>query len=195
MKSPCSHQVLNPWPSNPDLLWFAAIPSLQDLAIVWLHTVRPHSSGQYSGGPLCSSCQQAVWNTVKTFPEPVHLERVCRPSAWLTCSHSRARLWFLSAAPRVPNWFPIQAQCCLKSLWWWPTEVDNNGFRSEIRQISMFSRQDKQNFYGHWWEKNISCTRAVVFYILLQGYFSSIDYLLKFKFRLSLTLDVQSMMY
>ena len=152
----------------------------------------PHSSGQYSGGPLCSSCQQAVWNTVKTFPEPVHLERVCLPSAWLTCSHSRARLWFLSAAPRVPNWFPIQAQCCLKSLWWWPTEVDNNGFRSEIRQISMFSRQDKQNFYGHWWEKNISCTRAVVFYILLQGYSSSIE---EFKFRLSLTLRVQSMMH
>ena len=44
-------------------------------------------------------------------------------------------------------------------------------------------------------KKNLSCTRAVVFYILLQGYFSSIDYLLKFKFRLSLTLDVQSMMY
>ena len=32
-KSPCWHQVSNLWPSDPDLLWFAAIPSLQDLAI------------------------------------------------------------------------------------------------------------------------------------------------------------------
>ena len=29
----------------------------------------PHSSGQYSGGPLFSNHQQAVWNTVKTLPE------------------------------------------------------------------------------------------------------------------------------
>ena len=27
----------------------------------WLHTVEPHWSGQYSGGPLCSSNQQTVW--------------------------------------------------------------------------------------------------------------------------------------
>ena len=46
--------------------------------------MAPHS--QYSRGPLCSGRQQAVQITVQTFPEPVHLERVCRPSAWLTCS-------------------------------------------------------------------------------------------------------------
>ena len=42
----------------------------------WLHTVGPHSSGQYSGGPLWSGRQQAIWNTVQTCPEPVRLERV-----------------------------------------------------------------------------------------------------------------------
>ena len=45
----------------------------------WLHTVGPHSSGQYSGGPLWSGRQQAIWNTVQTCPEPVRLERVLPP--------------------------------------------------------------------------------------------------------------------
>ena len=73
------------------------------------HTVGPHSSGQYFWEPLCSSRRHAVRNTVKTFPEPICLERVCCPSAWLTCSCNGARLWFLSAAPGVPKWSPIQA--------------------------------------------------------------------------------------
>ena len=38
-----------------------------------------HSSGQYSGS-------KAVQSTVQNFPEPVRFERVCHPSAWLTCS-------------------------------------------------------------------------------------------------------------
>ena len=69
-------------------------------SLIWSH---------YSRGSLCSSYQQAVWNTVYTFPGPVCLERVCCPSAWLTCSCYRARLWFLSAAPGVPKRSPIQA--------------------------------------------------------------------------------------
>ena len=36
-----------------------------------LHMAEPRSSGQYSQGPFCSSCQLALWNTVQTFPEPV----------------------------------------------------------------------------------------------------------------------------
>ena len=75
-KSPCWHQVLNLWRSDLDLLQFAAVPSYRIWPFSWLQMVRPHSSGQYSGGPLCSNGQQAVWNTVQTFPEPVHLERV-----------------------------------------------------------------------------------------------------------------------
>ena len=55
----------------------------------WLPMVRPLSSGQYFGGLLFSSCQQAVRNTVWTFPQPVHLERVCWPSAWPTCNGAR----------------------------------------------------------------------------------------------------------
>ena len=74
----------------------------------WLHVVGPHSSSKFSGGPLCSSHQQAVRNTIQTFPDLVHLERVCRPSAWLTCSCSGAQLWFSSAAPGIPTRSPIQ---------------------------------------------------------------------------------------
>ena len=47
--------------------------------------------------------KQAVRNTVQNIPEPLCLEGVCHPSAWLTCSRSQAQLWFLSAAPGVPK--------------------------------------------------------------------------------------------
>ena len=45
--------------------------------------VGPNSSGQCSGGPLCSDHQQAVRNTVQIFPEPVRLEKICCPSVGL----------------------------------------------------------------------------------------------------------------
>ena len=79
----------------------------EDLAIFMAPRGQPHSSGQYSGGLLCSR-QLAVQNTVQTFPEHVRLERVCRPSAWLTCSRNGDWLWFLSAEPGVPKRSPIQ---------------------------------------------------------------------------------------
>ena len=64
--------------SNHDLpnqvLCFAASPSSQDL----VH-FGPHSSGQYSGGPLWSGRQPAVWNPVQTCPTPLRLERVLPP--------------------------------------------------------------------------------------------------------------------
>ena len=74
----------------------------------WLHTVRPHSSGQYSGVRFAAVTSKLSGTQSRLFPESVCLERVCRPSAWLTCSGSRARLWFLSAAPGVPKQSPIQ---------------------------------------------------------------------------------------
>ena len=43
-KSPCGHQVSNIRPSNPDLLQFAAIPLLQDLAIF----ITPHGLAHWS---------------------------------------------------------------------------------------------------------------------------------------------------
>ena len=70
--------------------------------------VGPHSSGQYSRGLLCSSRQQAVQNTVLTFPEPVRLERVCRQSDWFTSSLNGARLWVLSGPPGVLKQSTIQ---------------------------------------------------------------------------------------
>ena len=42
-------------------------------------------------------------NTAQTFPDPVQLETVCRPFAWLTYSRNGARLWLFSAAPVVLN--------------------------------------------------------------------------------------------
>ena len=66
------------------------------------HTVRPHSSGQYSRVPLCSSLQQAVWNTVQTFLEPVCLERVLQPICLAYMLPQRRPAMFLSAAPGVP---------------------------------------------------------------------------------------------
>ena len=93
--------------------------SFQVWQFSWLHTVGPDSSGQYSGEPLCSSRQQAVCITVQNFPEPVHLERVCQPSAWLTCCRNRARLCFFVSStwssPKVAHPSTIQAQCCLTS--------------------------------------------------------------------------------
>ena len=68
----------------------------------WQHTVRPHSSGQYSRVPLRSSLQQAVWNTVQTFPEPVCLERVLEPICLAYMLPQRRPAMFLSAAPGVP---------------------------------------------------------------------------------------------
>ena len=51
------------------------------------------------------------------------LKEFCRPSAWLTCSRNRARLWFLSAAPGVPKRVThpstVLAQCCLTSVFKW----------------------------------------------------------------------------
>ena len=55
---------------EPDLLGFAAQPSLQDIAFFMAPRGGAHSSGQYSGGRLCSSCQQALQNTVQTFLDP-----------------------------------------------------------------------------------------------------------------------------
>ena len=97
-KSPWWHWVLNLQPSNPDLLQLDAVPTGFSHYHGSIQTV-PIQVASTLGGPLCSSCQQAVRNTVQTFPEPVLLKIVCLPSAWLTCSRNRARLCFLSAAP------------------------------------------------------------------------------------------------
>ena len=53
-KSPCWHRVLNLWPSNPDLLWFAAVPSLQDLAIF----MAPHGRAPFKWPVLWGTALQ-----------------------------------------------------------------------------------------------------------------------------------------
>ena len=53
-KSPCWHQVLNLWPSHPDLLQSAAIPSLQDLAIF----MAPHSRAPFKWPVLWGTALQ-----------------------------------------------------------------------------------------------------------------------------------------
>ena len=67
-----------------------------------LHTVGPHSS-------VASTLGDALQLPPKICPEhSSDFPRVCRPSAWLTCSCNGAQLLFLSAAPGVPKQSPIQ---------------------------------------------------------------------------------------
>ena len=67
------------------------------------YRIQPHGRAPFKWpvlwGPLCSSRQQAVRNTVQTFPQPVSLERVCRTSAWLTALFisNGSKLWLRSA--------------------------------------------------------------------------------------------------
>ena len=55
VKSPCWHWVLNLWPSNRDLLRFAAVPSLQDLAIFR----APHRC--FHLGVICWKKMSMLW--------------------------------------------------------------------------------------------------------------------------------------
>ena len=50
VKSPCWHQGLNLQPSNPDLLHFAAVPSLRDLAILYFHQPKGFSKTELTTG-------------------------------------------------------------------------------------------------------------------------------------------------
>ena len=92
------HQVLNLWSSNPDLLWFAAMPSC----------IGPHSSGQYSGGPLCSSRHQAVWNKSRLSQSQYGLKEFGSNLLGLHAPATEPGFVFLSAAPGVPKRSPIQ---------------------------------------------------------------------------------------
>ena len=62
----------------------------------WLQTVRPIQAASTLGCLFCSSPQQAIRNAVQTFPEPICLERVWCPCAWLTCSgFCKQMIWLL----------------------------------------------------------------------------------------------------
>ena len=52
-KSPCWLRVSNRWPSDPDLLWFAPIPSLHDLAIFMV----PHGQAPDLWGTTLQHCE------------------------------------------------------------------------------------------------------------------------------------------
>ena len=72
---------------EPDHLGFAAQPSLLDMVFFMAPHGWAHSSGQYSGGPHCSSHQQALQNTVQTFLDPYAYEEF---AANLLGSHAPA---------------------------------------------------------------------------------------------------------
>ena len=86
----------------------------------WLHMVGPHSSGQYSGGPLCCSCQQAVWSTVQTFPRACTLLKSLPPIclAFMLPQQSPA-LVFVSNTQAVTHPSTFKTQCCLTSVFKW----------------------------------------------------------------------------
>ena len=117
VKSPCWFWVLNLQLFNPDLLPFAPIVSY----LIWPFFMAPHcwvhSSGQYSAEPLGSSCNQALRNTVQTFPEPVCPERAFRSSVWITMESSF--VFFYQQYMEFPSGThpsPIQAQFYLSSV-------------------------------------------------------------------------------
>ena len=104
MKAPCWCRDSN-LDHTTQVHSFAATPSLQDLAIFMAPHGWPHSSGQYSSGPLLSKQSARQFRLSLSL---YALKEICCPSAWLISSHNRARLWFLSAAPGVPKRYPIQ---------------------------------------------------------------------------------------
>ena len=109
VKRPCRQRVSNLQPSDSDLLWFTALPSSHDLAILMASHCWAHEPNVWhSAGLLCSSCQQAAQSTVQTFPDLVPRQRVWGPSAGFTCSWNRLRLCFLSAAPGVSKHSTVQ---------------------------------------------------------------------------------------
>ena len=83
----------------------------------WLRMVGPHSSGQYSGEHFEVVASKLSGTQSRLALRRYALKEFCRPSAWLTCSCNRARLWFLSAAPGVPKQVThpstVLAQFCL----------------------------------------------------------------------------------
>ena len=124
VKSPCWHQVLSLWPSDPDLLWYAAIPSLQDLAIF----MAPHGWAPFKKPVLRGTAlQQAERNTVQTFP------RACKPwkslpsicLAYMFPQRSPALVFVRSAwsSQVVSHPSTIQAKFCLTSVFDWELVV------------------------------------------------------------------------
>ena len=78
------------------------------LTILWLHTIGPDQVACTIGDLFWCDHQQAIWKTVQTCPEPAHLLRVCRLSAWLTCSRNKARLWFCQQHQEFPPSLPFK---------------------------------------------------------------------------------------
>ena len=108
VKSPCWHQVLNLWPSDPDLFQFAVVPSLQDLAIymVGLLVIRVLWV-QVNLDPVILFYwdQRSMW-TLKS-PQNAALLRV--PSFSCRLEEKSQRQFFISTAVKVatyflPNW-------------------------------------------------------------------------------------------
>ena len=92
-------------PNLPDLLRFAATPSLQHLSIFMAPHGWVHSSGLFSGDRF-SAVAGNLSRTQSRLSQS--LERVFNPSAWLTRSCNSAWLWFLSVAPGVSKHYPGQ---------------------------------------------------------------------------------------
>ena len=97
--------------------FFTCRPTTRFDLLLIQHMVGPIQVVGNLGGPICSRHQQAVWNTVQTSPEPVHLDRDMLPIClaymlpqWSLALVfvSRTRSSHVVTHPRI-----ILAQCCL----------------------------------------------------------------------------------
>jgi hypothetical protein len=122
-KSPCWHRVSSLWPSDPDLLRFAAVPSLQDLAIF----MAPHGRAPFKWPVLWGTAfQQSPASCPEHSPD---FPRACTPwkslppicLAYMLPQRSPALVFVSStwSSQAVTHPSTIQAQCCLTSVFEW----------------------------------------------------------------------------
>ena len=109
--SSCCHRVLNLCPSDPGRLRFAAVPSLQYLAIF----MAPHSRAPFRWPVLWGT-------TLQQSPAscPDHSQDFLRTH--LLGSQKKPALVFVSStwsSQVVSHPSTILAQCCLTSVWKW----------------------------------------------------------------------------
>ena len=110
-------QTLTFWPS---FLGFQPLLPYSIWPFSWLHTVGPHSSGWYSGDLFFSDHQQAVWNGVQTFPEPVRLKRdlpaICLAEMLPQWGPALLFVSSTSSFQVVIHLSTVLTQCCLPNV-------------------------------------------------------------------------------
>ena len=100
-ESPFWHQVLNLWLSGHIFFHNQSWLPYRTWSFSWLHTFKPIQEASTLGDCFATGTRK-LSRAQSRLSQSLHaLKEFCCPSAWLTCSSSRAGLWLLSAAPGV----------------------------------------------------------------------------------------------